>query len=206
MPSFGSAGQREESGLVVDKTGGVVGAGSSNLTRRHAPTIQLNPVLNPVLMSSVGRALPTLAIAGGAVGCLAMLLGQKPDQQLLQATIESQKVQTQQLAKFEKVLATATRPNIGLINIGSNQPAFQPQAQEQPPIQYYQPPAQVSQVSMEISPEESEYQRLSTDLVNDYPAFQQQYQTWYSAMVGGSPEPTAAAFRRISREQGWVNQ
>jgi hypothetical protein len=139
MANFGSAGQREESGLAVDTKGGVVGAGSSNLTRRHAPTIQLNPVL----MSSVGRTLPTLAIAGASVGCLAMLLGQKPDQQLLQATIESQKVQTQQLAKFEKVLATATRPNIGLINIGSNQPAFQPQVQEQPPIQYYQPPDQV---------------------------------------------------------------
>ena len=201
MSSFGSAGQKEESSLVVDKTGGVVGAGSSNLTRRHAPTIQLNPVV----VSSLMRTLPTMAIAGASVGCLAMLLGQKPDQQLLQATIESQKVQTQQLAKFEKVLATATRPNIGLINIGSNQPAFQPQVQEQPPIQYYEPPAQVSQVSMEISPEESEYQRLSTDLVNNYSAFQQQYQTWLPVMAT-SPEPTAQAFRRISREQGWVNQ
>jgi hypothetical protein len=200
MSSFGSAGHNEESGLVVDKTGGVVGAGSSNLTR-HSPTIQLNPMV----LSGLSRALPTMAIAGAAVGCLAMLLGQKPDQQLLQATIESQKVQTQQMAKFEKVLATATRPNIGLINIGSNQPAFEPQAQEQPPIQYYQPPAQTSQVSMETSPEESEYRRLSTDLVNNYKAFSDQYQTWLPVMAT-SPEPTAAAFRRISREQGWVNQ
>jgi hypothetical protein len=200
MSSFGSAGHDEESGLVVDKTGGVVGTGSSNLAR-HSPTIQLNPMV----VSSMSRALPTMAIAGAAVGCLAMLLGQKPDQQLLQATIESQKVQTQQMAKFEKVLATATRPNIGLINIGSNQPAFEPQVQEQPPIQYYQPPTQTSQVSMEISPEESEYRRLSTDLVNNYQAFSEQYQTWLPVMAT-SPEPTAAAFRRISREQGWVSQ
>ena len=201
MSSFGSAGHNEESGLAVDTKGGVVGAGSSNLTRRHAPTIQLNPVV----VSSLMRTLPTLAIAGASVGCLAMLLGQKPDQQLLQATIESQKVQTQQLAKFEKVLATATRPNIGLINIGSNQPAFQPQVQEQPPIQYYEPPAQVSQVSMDISPEESEYRRLSTDFVENYQAFSDQYQQWLPVMAT-SPEPTAQAFRRISREQGWTNQ
>jgi hypothetical protein len=200
MSSFGSAGYNEESGLAVDTKGGVVGAGSSNLTRRHAPTIQLNPVV----VSGLMRTLPTLAIAGASVGCLAMLLGQKPDQQLLQATIESQKVQAQQTARFEKLLATATRPNMSLISIGgSNQPAFQPQVQEQPPIQYYQPPDQVSQVSMEISPEESEYRRLSTDLVNNSQAFAEQYQAWLPVMAT-SPEPTAAAFRRISREQGWV--
>jgi hypothetical protein len=146
MSKFGSASSEEPGKLAIDDSGNTRGLGVSNLARTRGGALA-SPETTQLIANTVGRTVPSLAIAGGVVAVMALLLGQKPDQQLLNATIENQKQQTAQLKEFKKVLETATRPSntVALLNIGGapqQQPAFQPQ--QQAPVQFYQAPAPVA--------------------------------------------------------------
>lgn len=193
MSKFGGS-DGEDDKLSVDKSGGLVGVGSSNLGRARPPQLDVRSV------GAISRAVTPVGVAGVAVLGLFLLLNQKPDQQLLDATIRNQEEQTQQLKEFKKVLQTATRPNVTVGLFNEAQP--QQPVVVQPAVQYYQQP-QSAQVNYQGLTAESEYRRLSAALVNDYSDFLAQWQTWEYAISEGSPEPTAEAFRRIAKEHGW---